>query len=112
MVSALVRKLSLESCVFQQLAQSQLCASRHFMRHLTLTSIALACSAVLASAQAPQNALHGSILDEVVVTATRTERTVFEVPYTAHVIGREDFIERRNVRTLPDALSEIPGVMV
>src|SRR5688500_1690591 len=82
------------------------------MRQLTLASLTLACSAVVASAQAPANPLQGSILEETIVTATRIERTVFDVPYTAHVIGREDFIERRNVRTFPDALREIPGVMV
>lgn len=53
-----------------------------------------------------------STLEETIVTATRTENPVFETPYTAHVIGRDDFLGRRLVRTLPDALLETPGVMV
>ena len=51
-------------------------------------------------------------LDEVLVTARNTEETVFETPYTAHVIGNERFIGERTVRTLADALSETPGVLV
>lgn len=51
-------------------------------------------------------------LDQITVTATRLEQDVFSVPFTAHVLQREDFIERRAVRTLPDALLETPGIMV
>src|SRR5688572_29712015 len=82
------------------------------MRKTTLTPVTLACLSVLARAQAPDDSFSRSILEETVVTATRTEQTVFDVPYTAHVIDRADFIERRNVRTFPDALRDIPGVMV
>lgn len=51
-------------------------------------------------------------LDALNVTATRLDQHVFELPYTAHAIDRGDFIERRAVRTLPDALAETPGVMI
>jgi hemoglobin/transferrin/lactoferrin receptor protein len=75
------------------------------------TPLVLACIATLATSARGQS-LNRSILDETIVTATRTDSTVFDVPYTAHVVGRRDFIGRRNVRTLPDALLETPGVMV
>jgi hemoglobin/transferrin/lactoferrin receptor protein len=51
-------------------------------------------------------------LSELIVTATRIEQDVLSVPHTAHVVRREDFIDRRAVRTIADALSELPGVMV
>jgi hemoglobin/transferrin/lactoferrin receptor protein len=38
--------------------------------------------------------------------------SVFETPFTAHVIGTERFLAERNVRSLADALSETPGVLV
>ena len=53
-----------------------------------------------------------SPLDVVVVTATQLDQDVFSVPFTAHVIDRQRFLDQRAVRTLPDALTEIPGVMV
>ena len=52
------------------------------------------------------------LLDEVIITATRSEETVFETPYTAHVVSSDRFIGERHVRTLADALSETPGVLV
>lgn len=78
------------------------------------TRIAFACLATLASArgQSPALSLETSILDETLVTATRTENSLFDVPYTAHVIGREDFLGRRSIRTFPDALAQTPGVML
>lgn len=51
-------------------------------------------------------------LDVINVTATRLDQQVFTVPYTVHVIDRAEMLGRRAVRTLPDALSETPGVMV
>lgn len=78
-------------------------------RKLTPLFLTLAASAC---AQAPGEPLATSILDPLVVTATSLEQDVFEVPYTAHVIERERFIDQRAVRTLGDALSEVPGVMV
>jgi len=51
-------------------------------------------------------------LEPVIVTATQTEETVFETPYTAHVISSQRFLDERSVRSLPDALTETPGVLV
>lgn len=53
-----------------------------------------------------------TILDSVIVTATSLDEEVFEVPYTAHVIERERFLLQRQARTVADALSETPGVMI
>jgi hemoglobin/transferrin/lactoferrin receptor protein len=63
-------------------------------------------------AQTAEDRLQDSILDEVIVTTHRDEREVFEVPYTAHVVTREEFLDRRGIRSLPDALRETPGVLV
>jgi iron complex outermembrane receptor protein len=46
---------------------------------------------------------------EVVVTATRTEKDVADAPGDVHVVTKED-IEKRNVSTVDEALSDVPGV--
>ena len=76
------------------------------------TSLALACLAVIARGQTPAEKMRTSILDEVVVTATRSENKILDTPATVHVVGREDFLGRRNVRSFADALQETPGVVV
>lgn len=48
---------------------------------------------------------------EVLVTANRERQSVFETPYTAHVISLKRMDEQQP-RTLPEALADIPGVMV
>ncbi len=48
---------------------------------------------------------------EMVVTATRTEVEVEKAPCAVELITRED-LERRNVRTLVDALKAFPGICV
>ena len=50
-------------------------------------------------------------LDPIVVTATRSEKQLFDVPATAHVLSAEDLRESL-YRTVPEALRDIPGVMV
>lgn len=50
-------------------------------------------------------------LDEVVVTGTRTEHTLKDVPVETVVVTRED-IERANAQTITDALKSIPGLTV
>lgn len=56
--------------------------------------------------------MNHSILDEIVVTASRSESTVLDAPFTAHVVDGTDFRERRQVRTFADALATTPGVML
>lgn len=55
---------------------------------------------------------HAAVLDEVLVTATQSEESVFDAPYTAHVIESTRFLDERAVRTLPDVLGETPGVLL
>ena len=48
-------------------------------------------------------------LEEIVVTATKTEKNVEDAPGSVTVISKKE-IERRNIKTVDEALSEIPGV--
>jgi hemoglobin/transferrin/lactoferrin receptor protein len=75
-------------------------------------SITTLLTIVTAIAQQAPNTDTTTQLDEVIVTATRSTQSVFETPFTAHVVGDERFIGERNVRSLADALSETPGVLV
>ena len=49
-------------------------------------------------------------LEEVVVTATRTEKSVETAPGSVTVVGQEE-IKKRNIQTVDQALNAIPGVM-
>jgi hemoglobin/transferrin/lactoferrin receptor protein len=51
-------------------------------------------------------------LEEIIVTATRREAEVFEVPYTAHIITQQDIQMRKISRTMPEIFSEEPSIMV
>ena len=53
-----------------------------------------------------------STVDEIVVTATRTEKAPFDIPASVLAVTAMDLRQRKLSRTLPEALSEIPGVMV
>ena len=48
-------------------------------------------------------------LDEIVVTATRTERRVRDVPASVTVITAEE-LKQKNLVTLDDALKNVPGI--
>ncbi|MCG2755218.1 MAG: TonB-dependent receptor plug domain-containing protein, partial [Desulfobacteraceae bacterium] len=48
-------------------------------------------------------------LQQVVVTATKTEKNVEDAPGSVTIISREE-IERRNIKTVDEALSELTGV--
>ncbi|MEC5398545.1 TonB-dependent receptor plug domain-containing protein [Uliginosibacterium sp. H1] len=50
-------------------------------------------------------------LAPVVVTATRSEKTVEDTPIRTEVVSREE-IERTNARTLRDALENVPGLQL
>lgn len=50
-------------------------------------------------------------LEDVIVTATRTERD-FSLPSTVHSLSSEELQNEKMVRTVPEALKEIPGIMV
>ncbi len=50
-------------------------------------------------------------LDPVVVTATRTEISRFEAPYTVDVIDRKQ-MRRRAYRSTPQMLRDVPGILI
>ncbi len=50
-------------------------------------------------------------LDEIVVTATKTEKQVEDSPASVTVITEAE-MEQRNIETVDDALAEIPGIFV
>ena len=52
------------------------------------------------------------LLEATVVTATRSDSTIFDSPYTTHSVSRADFLDRRQVRDLAEALRETPGVLL
>lgn len=51
-------------------------------------------------------------LEEIVVTATRRGENAFAMPYTVNVQGMAELQQVRQIRTIPDAMRELPGVMV
>lgn len=51
-------------------------------------------------------------LDEIVVTATRRVQRAIETPYAVSVRNQRDLQLVRQVRTIPDALRDLPGIMV
>jgi len=51
-------------------------------------------------------------LEEIVVTASRRSASAYAVPYAVNVQGMIELQEIRQVRTTPEALRELPGVMV
>ncbi|BBB89397.1 MAG TPA: TonB-dependent receptor [Methylomusa anaerophila] len=50
-------------------------------------------------------------LDQVVVTATKTEKKVKDVPAAVEVITKED-MDKKNIKRVADALTTVPGVYV
>ncbi len=50
--------------------------------------------------------------EHVVVTATRHEADEFELPYSVDVVGDEDLRSRKLSRSVPEALRELPAVLV
>ena len=74
-----------------------------------LSSLALA-APVFADDAAPTGALAEA--SEVLVTATRRADASFDVPWSTSVTGADEITRDRVRRTLPDALLDLPGVMV
>ncbi len=50
-------------------------------------------------------------LDQVVITATRTQKQSFQVPREVIVVKQQDMAER-NIKNTPDALMETPSILV
>ena len=53
-----------------------------------------------------------TLTDEVVVTATARREAARKLPFVTTVLDAEVLRDQRQVRTLPEALREVPGVMV
>jgi len=51
------------------------------------------------------------VLDPVTITATGSESTSFQTPYMIGIVDQQQ-LDRRQYRTTPQALRDIPGVMV
>ena len=51
-------------------------------------------------------------LEEIVVSASRRAENAFNMPYTINVRGMQELQAVRQVRTIPDALRDLPGVMI
>ncbi len=60
------------------------------------------------AAQPEEKAEVRAVLDTVVVTATKTEHNIADVPVQTYVIGSEE-IEKSNASTLSELLKSIPG---
>lgn len=73
----------------------------------TMMSLGLAAGAEAADKAADD--LDTYTIDEIVVTATRTEKDTLKVPAAISVVTAED-IRTHNVKTLSDALAMLPGV--
>ena len=62
----------------------------------------------------PVESKHDSVsllLDEIVVTATRTPMRSFDAPYSTVTLDQQ-LLNRRTYRTTPEAMRDIPGIMV
>jgi hemoglobin/transferrin/lactoferrin receptor protein len=63
------------------------------------------------SSKATKTAKEELLLPEIVVTATRNKEEQFELPYTTTTITRDE-LRRKQARALPEALRDVPGVMM
>ena len=81
-------------------------ASRSIRR--AAVALLAGCSAPAVLAAAPQDVE----LEQIVVTATRLPMRAFEVPAMIHSRSAEQVQQLYQSRTLPEALGEVPGVMV
>lgn len=67
--------------------------------------------AALEPAAGPAAGIGGLQLDQTVVTARRTRQRAFDAPYAVDTVPAEE-IRRRAYRTTPQALRDVPGVLV
>lgn len=76
-----------------------------------LTCQALAPVPGRAQISTEETAAGGLLREEVVITATRTATDLWSVPALVATLGRED-MEKDLVRTVPEALRQVPGVAI
>jgi outer membrane receptor for ferrienterochelin and colicins len=77
---------------------------------LISTAVALSCLFVttVGAAERESSAVE---MQKTVVTATRTEHTLGDVPVAAEVITREE-IKAKNIQTVQDAIKHLPGITI
>lgn len=64
------------------------------------------------ASESSANSVDAYDLDEIIVTASRRSEKAFAVPYMVNVQDARELVENRQVRTLVEAMRELPGVMV
>jgi hemoglobin/transferrin/lactoferrin receptor protein len=62
--------------------------------------------------EAPTDGAGSYDIDEIIVTASRRAESAMLAPYTVSIRGMEELQTERQVRTVPDAMRDLPGVMV
>jgi len=72
--------------------------------------IAWVCTSLLMAAPAAK-ADPGTDTQTIVITGTRTEKTLADTPLRTEVVTREE-IDRTQARTLKDALQNVPGLQL
>ena len=73
----------------------------------------LLCHGASAAVAAPAtDSVNAYDLDEIVVTASRRSAKAFGEPYSIAVQDAKELVEVRQVRTIPEAMRELAGVMV
>ena len=71
-----------------------------------LLFVAVTASAADVGSDGPQQ------LDEIIVTATRSELSIGDAPFSVSTLTDSTLREKRQVRTIPESLRELPGIMV
>lgn len=77
--------------------------------NLLLCLLIIASSAVAEETQKEEKEKEEAKLEEIVVTATKTEKEVSEAPASTSIVTEKD-IEKRNIQTVDQALNTLPGV--
>ncbi|MEM7729243.1 MAG: TonB-dependent receptor [Pseudomonadota bacterium] len=84
--------------------------AQHAQRSVSAAALLLACSTIgVLPANAQDSSSTGADNDEIIVTATKREETLLEIPIAVTVIDAE-LIAKRNIVAFEDYLTSIPGV--
>jgi len=75
-----------------------------------LSVVALGVLAALAPAAG--SAQTRTPMQEIVITATRSQRSVLDSPFTLHVLDADTLSREFQARSVPEALRQIPGILV
>jgi outer membrane receptor for ferrienterochelin and colicins len=84
---------------------------RRFLKGAVFVTLLSASISPSFAAAEPENRQDPLKLEQVIVTATKTEHTLGDVPVDAEVITREE-LEERQVKTVQEALKYLPGVKI